>query len=702
MKKIVWLFIFFAGMKVYSQIQYPVTTKDVVSDDYFGTHVDDPYRWLEDDRAANTAAWVTEQNRFTDGYFSKIPYREKIRNRLEKLWNYPKFGEPFKKGKFYYFFKNDGLQNQSVLYRARDLHATPEVVIDPNTLSKEGTVSLGGLSFSKSGKWMAYSISKAGSDWSEIFVMDMDTGKLTADKIQWTKFGHAAWLGEEGFYYSGYEKPDEAKKLSGKNEFQKVYYHQLGTSQENDRIIYQDKDHPLRYFGVGLTEDQRFLILNIAEGTSGSELWYWDKKDKNQSSFRLLVKGFDTESWVIDNDGDHLLLKTNFQAPNYRIVVVDPAKPAREDWKTLVSENGNALQQVGTGGKYLFAAYLKDAASKIVQYDYKGKLIREVKLPGVGTASGFDAEKGDSELFYSYSSFGTPPTIYRYQIATGQSDLYRKAQVQLRLDEIVTEQVFFSSKDGTRVPMFLTYKKGIKRDGNNPVLLYGYGGFNIPMTPAFSVSNAFYVEQGGIYAVVNLRGGSEYGEPWHEAGMLLKKQNVFDDFIAAAQYLIDKKFSRPGKMAMRGGSNGGLLVGAVMTQRPDLFKVAIPQVGVLDMLRFHKFTVGWGWVTEYGSSDSAKYFPYLYKYSPYHNLKKNISYPATLITTGDHDDRVVPAHSFKFAARLQEYQQGDNPVLIRIETNAGHGAGKPTQKIISEAADIWAFIMYNLDMKFKD
>jgi prolyl oligopeptidase len=702
MRKIVLLCVFFVGMKTYSQIQYPVTAKEVVSDDYFGTRVDDPYRWLEDDRAANTAAWVTEENRLTDKYLSKIPYRDQIRDRLEKLWNYPKFGEPFRKGKFYYFFKNDGLQNQSVLYRARELDATPEVIIDPNTLSKEGTVSLGQLSFSKSGKWMAYSTSKAGSDWSEIFVMNMETGKLTADKIQWTKFGGAAWQGEEGFYYSGYEKPDEVKKLSGKNEFQKVYYHQLGTPQENDRIIYQDKDHPLRYFGVGLTEDQRFLILDISEGTSGSELWYWDKKDKNQSAFRLLVKGFDTETAVIDNDGDHLLLKTNFKAPNYRIVVADPQSPARENWKTLVSENRNALQQVGTGGKYLFAAYLKDAASKIVQYDYKGKLIREIKLPGVGTASGFDAEMNDSELFYSYSSFGTPPTIYHYHIATGQSDLYRKAQVHLRLDDIVTEQVFFPSKDGTRVPMFLTYKKGIKKDGNNPVLLYGYGGFNIPMTPGFSVSNAFFVEQGGIYAVVNLRGGSEYGEPWHEAGMLLKKQNVFDDFIAAGQYLIDKKISRPEKMAMRGGSNGGLLVGAVMTQRPDLFKVAIPQVGVMDMLRFHKFTIGWGWVTEYGSSDSAKYFPYLYKYSPYHNLKKNVNYPATLITTGDHDDRVVPAHSFKFAARLQEYQRGNNPVLIRIETNAGHGAGKPTQKVISEAADIWTFIMHNLGMKFKD
>lgn len=702
MKQLIYLPFALISTGAMAQINYPATKKDVVTDDYFGTKIEDPYRWLEDDNAPATKAWVVEQNKVTDSYLSAIPFREKIQKRLETLWNYPKFGAPFKKGDYYYFYKNDGLQNQSVLYRTKDLNGTPEVFIDPNTLSKEGIAALSGLSFSKDGALCAYAVSKAGSDWSEIFVMNTATKALLSDKINWTKFGGASWKGNDGFYYSAYDEPDEQSKLSGKNEFQKVFYHKLGTSQKEDTIIYQDKEHPLRYLSANLTEDERFLILYVTEGTSGSELWYKDLANPSQKDFKLLVKGFDTESSVIENKGDKLLLRTNYKAPNYRIVEVDPAKPEKDLWKTIVKEQKEALQGVGTGGGNMFASYLKDASSKIVQYDFDGNLIRDIQLPGIGSAGGFGAEQHDKEFYYSYSSFATPPTIYKYDIASGKSTLYKKTALKMATDDIVTEQVFFKSKDGTRVPMFLTYKKGLKKDGNNPVLLYGYGGFNIPMTPGFSVSNAFFVEQGGIYAVVNLRGGSEYGEDWHKAGMLLNKQNVFNDFIAAAEHLITAKYSGKSKIAARGGSNGGLLVGAVMTQRPDLFKVAIPQVGVLDMLRFQKFTVGWGWTVEYGSADSAKYFPYLYKYSPYHNLKKGVSYPATLITTGDHDDRVVPAHSFKFAARLQEYNNGANPVLIRIETNAGHGAGKPTSKIITEAADIWAFTMYNLGMKFKD
>mgnify|MGYP002377060809 CR=1 FL=1 len=689
-------------MNVSAQLTYPHTEKKVVVDDYFGTKVDDPYRWLEDDNAEETKAWVQEQNKVTGRYLSTIPYRDKIKTRLEALWNYPKFGAPFKKGNFYYFYKNDGLQNQSVLYRVKNLNDEPEIFIDPNTLSTEGIVALGSLSFSKSGKLLAYSVSKAGSDWSEIFVMDVESKQLLIDKIEWTKFGGASWKGEDGFYYSGYDKPDEQSKLSKKNEFQKVFYHKLGAPQSEDKIIYQDKEHPLRYFNAGLTEDQRFLIIVVSEGTSGGELWYWDLNNKNQKEFKILVKGFDTESSVIENNGNNLLVLTNYMAPNYRVVSIDPKNVARANWKTIISEKKEALQGVGTGGKSLFLNYLKDASSKIVQHDFNGKLIREIKLPGIGSTSGFGAEETDKDFFYTFSSFNKPPTIFKYNISSGKSTVYRNSEVKMNTSDIVTEQVFFTSKDGTKVPIFLTYKKGLKKDGSNPVLLYGYGGFNIAMTPSFSVSNAFFAEQGGIYAVVNLRGGSEYGEAWHKAGMLLKKQNVFNDFVGAAEYLINTKYTNSSKIAIRGGSNGGLLVGAAMTQRPELFKVAIPQVGVLDMLRFQKFTVGWGWVTEYGSSDSAKYFPYLYGYSPYHNLRKGTAYPATMVTTGDHDDRVVPAHSFKYAARLQEYHSGSNPVLIRVETNAGHGAGKPTNKIIEEAADIWAFAMYNLGMGFKE
>lgn len=685
-----------------AQVRYPQTAKVDTVDVYHNTKVEDPYRWLENDNSNETKNWVKEENKVTESYLASIPYRDRVRKRLEELWNYPRYSSPFKKGEYYYFFKNDGLQNQAIMYRQRGLDGAPEEFLNPNTLNREGIAALGSYSFSKSGKYFAYSIAEAGSDWQEVSVMKADTKELLTDKVRWVKFSGYSWDGDDGFYYSGYDQPDEKSKLSKQNQFHKVFYHKIGTPQSADKLVYEDKQHPLRYHGGGLTEDGRFLVLSVSEGTSGAEIWYRDMKDPAQQKLKLLIPGFATEPDVVDNDGAKLLVRTNEGAPNYKVVLIDPKSPDKSKWKTVIPEKPEALQSVSTGGGYLFAQYLKDASTKVYQYTYDGKLVREITLPGIGTASGFGGERPDREFFYTYTSFSMPPAIYRYDVATGQSTLFRKTETRMNTDNFETQQVFFASKDGTYVPMFLTYRKGLKMDGNNPVLLYGYGGFNIPITPGFSMSNAFFIEQGGIYAVVNLRGGSEYGEKWHKAGMLEKKQNVFDDFIGAAEFLIKSRYTNPQKIAIRGGSNGGLLVGAAMTQRPELFKVALPAVGVLDMLRFHKFTVGWGWTVEYGSSDSANHFPFLYKYSPYHNLKPGVSYPATLITTADHDDRVVPAHSFKFAARLQEYQSGDNPVLIRIETNAGHGAGKPTSKLIDEAADVWSFVLQNLGMNFKE
>lgn len=694
------LMVFSAGSLSAQQnapLTYPVTRKTDSVDDYHGKKIADPYRWLEDDHSDETAAWVKAENKVTEDYLATIPFRNKIHQRLEALWNYPRYGSPFREGKYYYFYKNDGLQNQAVLYRQEGLTGAPEVFIDPNKLSDKGTAALGTVTFSKDGKYAAYLVAKAGSDWQEGFVMDVATKKLLTDKLDWIKFSGLSWRGD-GFYYSRYDAPDEKSKLSKKNEFHKVYFHKVGTSQADDQLVYVDKDHPLRNAGVGLTEDERFLILSTSEGTSGNEVWYWDTKDASQKEFKLLVKGFEYEPSVVENVGDKLLLLTNHDAPNYKLVLVDPKNPEKANWKLIIPEQPEVLQGVGTAGGKLFASYLKDASTRILQYDTQGKQERSITLPGIGTASGFGGKAEDKMFFYSFTSFVAPPTIYKYDIASGKSELFRKTEVKFNQDEYETKQVFFNSKDGTKVPIFLSYKKGIKLNGQNPVLLYGYGGFNIPMTPGFSVSNLFFMEQGGIYAVVNLRGGSEYGEAWHKGGMLEKKQNVFDDFIGAAEYLVKEKYTNPAKLAIRGGSNGGLLVGAAMTQRPDLFKVALPAVGVMDMLRFQKFTIGWAWVTEYGSSEKADQFSYLIKYSPLHNLKKGTQYPATLITTADHDDRVVPAHSFKFAATLQEAHQGSNPVLIRVETQAGHGAGKPTSKLIDEATDVWAFTMYNLGM----
>lgn len=681
-----------------AQLQYPVTKKSDVKENYHGVEVADPFRWLEDDNSAETKAWVIEQNKVTFNYLQTIPFRNKVKERLSEMWNYPRIGSPSKEGNWYYFSKNDGLQNQSILYRQMGLTGAAEVFLDPNKLSADGTAALGGTSFSKSSRYFAYLVAQSGSDWQEISVMDVVTKKLLADKIQWVKFSGITWKGDEGFYYSRYPAPDDKNKLSKQNQFHAVYYHKIGTSQEQDELVFEDKAHPLRNVGAGLTEDNRFLILSTSEGTSGNEVWVKDLQ-QNQKEFTLLVPGFKTEPSVIENVADKLLVLTNDGAPNYKVILIDPKNPKVQ--LVVIPERQEVLQNVNTGGGYLFCSYLKDASTKVFQYTMDGKLVREIKLPGIGSAGGFGGKKEDKEFFYTYSSYNSPATIYRYNIATGSSVLFRKTETKFKNEEYETKQVFFTSKDGTKVPMFLTAKKGMKLDGNNPVLLYGYGGFNIPQTPGFSISNAFWMEQGGIYAVVNLRGGNEYGEAWHKAGMLENKQHVFDDFIGAAEYLIANNYTNKEKIAIRGGSNGGLLVGACMAQRPDLFKVALPAVGVMDMLRYHLFTIGWAWAVEYGRSDNADQFKYLIQYSPLHNLKDGTSYPATLVTTADHDDRVVPAHSFKFAARLQEAHKGNNPVLIRIETKAGHGAGKPTSKQIEEAADIWSFVMYNMGMELK-
>jgi prolyl oligopeptidase len=655
---------------------------------------------LEDDNSAATKAWVQAQNRVTEQYLNSIPFRAAVKKRLEALWNYPKYSSPFRKGNFYYFSKNDGLQNQAVIYRQEGLNGTPTVFLDPNALSADGTAALGGLSFSKNHQYMAYLVSQSGSDWQEAFVMDVATGKRKPDVLKWLKFSAMAWKGDEGFFYGRYPAPAAGDSLKGKNERQQVWYHKMGTNQEADQLVFEDVAHPQRFASPEVTEDGRFLIIYVSEGTSGVEIWVKDLTMEN-ASFSLLVPGFDSEAYVVDNKADKLVVQTNRDAPNYKVVLIDPVRPEPANWQTLIAEQQFVLQSVSKGGGQLFANYLQDAATRVFQYNYEGQQVREISLPGIGTAFGFGGDRVDDEFFFTFTSFTQPPTIYRFHIASGSSTVFRASEVKFNAADFETKQVFFTSKDGTRVPVFLSYKKGMERNGNNPVLMYGYGGFNIALSPSFSISNLFFMEQGGIYATVNLRGGSEYGEAWHKAGMLDKKQNVFDDFIGAAEFLIKEKYTNSNKLAIEGGSNGGLLVGACMTQRPELFKVALPAVGVLDMLRYHLFTIGWAWAVEYGSADKEEQFKYLYQYSPLHQLKDGVQYPATLITTADHDDRVVPAHSFKFAARLQEAHKGPHPVLIRIESKAGHGAGKPTSKQIEEATDIWTFTMYHLGMSIK-
>ncbi|MFA6260692.1 MAG: prolyl oligopeptidase family serine peptidase [Bacteroidia bacterium] len=679
---------------------YPETKMDSLTEDYFGTRIADPYRWLENDTASDVEAWVKEENAVTQNYLQQIPFRDKINARLTEIWNYPKYGSPTKEGDWYYYFKNDGLQNQSVLYRQKGLEAEPELFLDPNKLSEDGTASLASLAFSKDHKYCAVGIAQSGSDWNEIQVIDLATKEKIKDQVKWVKFSGATWY-KNGFYYSRYDAPVEGKEFSNQNEFMKIYYHTLGESQDKDKLIYEDKAHPLRYFNASITEDERFMLVYISEGTNGNEVLVKDLS-KNEEPFQLLFKGFENNYNVIDNAGDQLLVTTDRGAPKYKLVLVDPKNSQESNWKTVIPESQDLLESANHWGGKLFANYLKDASTRIYRFNEDGSGKTEIQLPGIGTASGIGGHRDDKETFYTFVSFTNPGEIYRYELETGKSELFRKTEVRFDPSLFETHQVFYPSKDGTKIPMFILHKKGMKLDGTNPTLLYGYGGFNISLTPSFSVARIMFLEQGGVYAIANLRGGGEYGEDWHKAGMLEKKQNVFDDFIAAAEYLISEKYTSSEKLAINGGSNGGLLVGACMTQRPELFRVAIPQVGVLDMLRYHKFTIGWGWAVEYGSSDNKEQFDYLLRYSPLHNVKPNVNYPCTMIMTADHDDRVVPAHSFKFAAELQAKQQKDgNPVLIRIDSKAGHGAGKPTTKLIQDATDFWSFVLYNLGAEVK-
>lgn len=678
------------------KLTYPETRKTDSVDVYFGEQVADPYRWLEDDNSAETAEWVAAQNKVTDAYLEKIPFRTQIKERLTTLWNFPRYGVPFHKGEYYFYSKNDGIQNQSVLYIQDSLKGEPRVFLDPNTLSADGTISLGDYELSKDGKYFGYALSKAGSDWSEIFVKETATGKDLSDKLEWIKFSGISWKGN-GFYYSRYDKPTKGSELSSKNEYHKIYYHILGQPQSADKLVYENPQFPLRNYSAMTTKDEQYLIRIETETTSGNSLYIKDLNNE-KAGFIQIADGFRFDYSVIFNQGDKFLILTNADAPRYRLIEVDLKHPSSENWKTIVAENENVLTAANVFGGKIVAQYMKDATSQAVVYALDGSLLNTIQLPAPGTLSGFEGNSDENLAFYAFSSFTIPPTVYTYDIANNTSEVLRQSEMDFDGSGFVSEQVFYTSKDGTKVPMFIVHKKGIKMDGNNPVYLYGYGGFSISLTPSFSVSRLLFIEQGGIFVMANLRGGGEYGEEWHKAGTKLQKQNVFDDFIAAAEYLIAEKYTRPEKIAIAGGSNGGLLVGACMTQRPDLFAVALPAVGVMDMLRFHKFTIGWAWTGDYGSSEDSTEFQYLKSYSPLHNIKPGTCYPATLVTTADHDDRVVPAHSFKFAATLQENQSCNNPTLIRIETNAGHGSGKPVSKMIEEATDMWSFTMYNLGM----
>ena len=680
-------------------IQYPKAEKTGVKDTYFGTTVADPYRWLENDTSDQTAAWVAAENEVTNAYLAKIPFRQKLQKRLTELANYEKIGAPRKEHGKWYFFKNDGLQNQYVMYVMDELGGTPRVFLDPNKLSDDGTVALGGIHFSKNGRWLAYSISRSGSDWQEFYVIDLKTGELTSDHIQWAKFSGADWQGD-GFYYSAYDAPEQGKEFSNVNETHKVYYHRVGTPQSEDVLFYQNPVYPKRFYGVDVNKEETMMFLYESGEGSGNNLYVRDLRKPN-SQFIQMTTDMDYQYSPIHCEGNTIYLYTNYGAPKARIMKADIRHPGISDWQEVIPEQQNTLSGVSVINRQLILTYQQDVFDHAYVYDLDGRLRHEVKLPGVGSV-GFVGDEKEPECFYSFTSFTQPGTIYRYDIDRNESTLYSAPNIKFRQEDFISEQVFFLSKDGTRIPMSLTYKKGLKRNGKNPVYLYGYGGFNISLGPAFSAMRIPFLENGGIYAQVNLRGGSEYGEEWHIAGTKMQKQNVFDDFIGAAEWLIREGYTSKEKIAIVGGSNGGLLVGACMTQRPDLFRVAVPEVGVMDMLRYHKFTIGWNWAPDYGTSeDSKEMFEYLLGYSPLHNLKPGTSYPATLVTTADHDDRVVPAHSFKFAATLQECHQGTNPVLIRIDTKAGHGGGKPLAKVIEEQVDIYSFIMYNLGMKMK-
>lgn len=680
---------------------YPETRKDTSAwDTYFDLKVADPYRWLEVDTAKEVEAWVEEQNKTTFGYLDKIPFRGKIKKRLEEIYNYARASAPRKAGDHYFYSKNSGLQNQAVLYYKKGLNGEEKVFIDPNSINKEGTSAFGLIGFSKDHKYVAIGRNDAGSDWALITVREVETNKETGDTIWWSKFSDAAWY-QDGFFYSRYPTPAKGKEFSAKNEYHKVYYHKLGTPQSKDILIYEDTKNKLHYHNVGLTDDEKYLILTKSSGTDGFETYY-KPVDLKKGGFTCLFSGFKNKSSIIDHHDGKFYVITDIDAPNYKLVAIDPAKPEKENWTTIIPESKHLLEGVSTVGGKLFASYLQDVSSHVYEYDYSGKRLKEVKLPGIGTAGGFEGETEDSETFYSFASFNYPTTIFRYDIKTGKSDVFFKPETKFNPEDYEVKQVWYKSKDGNRNPMFVVHKKGLELNGKNPTMLYAYGGFNVNITPSFSVNQIPLLENGGVYAVATLRGGGEYGEKWHQGGMLLNKQNVFDDFISAAEFLIAEKYTSKDYLAISGRSNGGLLVGACMTQRPDLYKVCFPGVGVLDMMKFQKFTVGFGWVPEYGSSDSVNHYKYLYGYSPLHNVKE-VEYPATMVTTADHDDRVVPAHSYKFIAALQEKQKGKAPVFIRIDVNAGHGAGKPTSKVIEEVADMWSFMFFNMnkDVNYK-
>lgn len=680
-------------------LNYPEAPKDNTVDEYFGVKVADPYRWLENDTSAQTAQWVAAENDVTKAYFQKILFRKKLLQRLTELVNYEKIGAPFKKNGKWYYYKNDGLQNQSVLYVTDNLGGTPRVFLDPNTLSTDGTVALKGIYFSNNGKYMAYAISRSGSDWQEFYVKDVATGALLSDHVEWAKFSGASWQGD-GFYYSAYDAPVKGKEFSNVNAVHKVYYHKIGTPQSADRLFYQNPAYPLHFYSVSINKQETMMFLYESGAGAGNTLYVRDLREPN-SQFIQMVSGMDKQYYPIDIEGDSIIIFTNDGAPKNRLMLANIHQPGVANWKELVGERSDVLESAEVINGRLILTYSKDASSHAYVYTRDGRLMHEVTLPALGAVT-FQGEKEEPECFYSFTSFTVPGTIYQYDTDKNESKLYASPRLKFNTADYVSEQVFYESKDGTRVPMSLTYKKGLKRNGKNPVYLYGYGGFNIALTPYFSTSRIPFLDNGGIFVQTNLRGGSEYGEAWHEAGTKMHKQNVFDDFIAAAEWLISNGYTCKEKLAIVGGSNGGLLVGAAMTQRPDLFKVAVPEVGVMDMLRYHKFTIGWNWAPDYGTSeDSPEMFQYLKGYSPLHNLKPGVHYPATLVTTADHDDRVVPAHSFKFAATLQACQAGDAPTIIRIDTKAGHGGGKPISKVLEEQADVYGFIMYNLGMKYK-
>ncbi|OIO99392.1 MAG: S9 family peptidase [Bacteroidetes bacterium CG2_30_33_31] len=681
-------------------LNYPKATKGNVFDNYFGTKVADPYRWLEDDNSAETKAWVDAENDITKSYLDKIPFRQLMKRRLEKLWNYPKFGAPFKKGAHWYFYKNDGLQSQYVIYQMNDLNSEPKVFLDPNTFSKDGTIALAGLEFSKDGKHCAYSISKGGSDWNEIYIIDVEKNKKLEDHIQFVKFSGISWLGD-GFFYGRFPEPDKGNELKAQNINNMVYFHNVGDKQAEDKLVYKDAAFPERMFSISTTEDETIMVQASEDPDfKGNALSY---KKVKELDYKIIEAGFDFETSIVGNIGDTIFVKTNKDASNYKVYGIKASDPTQKHFD-VIAERKDVLQSCNIFGKYLIVDYLHDAASQAFVFNSNGSLKQQISLPGIGSLSGFEGDNKSMTIFYSFNSFIIPGHTYQYDIKKNSSSLYRKSNIDFDMNNYETKQIFYKSKDGTKVPMFIVFKKGIKLDGKNPTMLYGYGGFNISLPPSFSVDRLLWLEQGGIYAQANLRGGGEYGESWHEAGTKLKKQNVFDDFIAAANYLIDQKYTSSEFLAISGRSNGGLLVGAVMTQRPDLMKVAFPGVGVLDMLRYHKFTIGYYWANDYGTSDDSIQFSNLIKYSPLHNIKQGTCYPSTLIVTADHDDRVFPAHSFKFAATMQEKQACANPILIRIDKNAGHGAGKPTDMVIQDKVDMWAFAFFEMGIfpKYRD